>query len=270
MSELSSGLTTQSSYVEIHQRFADSEYGQTLAGVIRYDRYRPEQVDPGQWRKLLGADVNCLEHMPITYGIARQFVLYHEAEDDSPVRFSNFETYVFLLAAKVHDWQEAVVGDINYELKTADDESVERTVFSRLFDEFFDLDDPRRDEVKAHLDTIIFDRDSKLGHAFNAVERIGYLRTGLRAFNVSPGQDQILTEHLEWLATSVLSNQITSLLEYAEVYPYVRHYLRANESRISAAFGALTVEVFMRHGQAEPDRHQVYMLAQTAWRGRVL
>lgn len=266
MSESGVKLSVHSSYLEIHQRFANSEYGAVLADTLRYDRYRPNYVNPQQWRELLGADVNCLEHMQLTYGITRQFLHYHRKSDAPRVPvFDNQDQHVLLLAARVHDWQEAVVGDINYELKTDADEAIEQEIFDQLFDELFDVNDPRHGLTKAAVIETIFDTNSKLGQAFNAVERIGYLRTGLRAFEVRAGQETGLAQHLEWLSLSVLVNQIPPLLNYCDTYPYVHRYLSAREKQITTAFAELTTEVFIRHGQDDLERHEELAAVKAQW-----
>ena len=272
MSEVPSRLNGDVSFPDIHDAFANSPYGDTLDSTIRYDRYRPEHIDQHEWTKTLGADVNGLRHMPITYGVTRVFLRdQREARADSSITLNEDEERILLLAAQIHDWQEAVVGDINFELRTAEDEEEEHTVFSEMFDEFFDANDPQYKNVKFAVETTIFDRESKLGRAFNAVERAGYIRTGLRAYEKSKEvEDQELSEHLEWLSAGVLSNQITTLLEYEQEYPFIARYLDECADVIDEVYESLDEGVFIRHGQTESIRHDAYGHSRKAWQNRGL
>jgi len=60
----------------------------------------------------LGADVNNLTHLTLTYGLARSFVLHQEEAD--PNFLTNQEKETLLTAALIHDWAEAIVGDLSW------------------------------------------------------------------------------------------------------------------------------------------------------------
>jgi hypothetical protein len=230
----------------------------------RYDRYKPEEIYNREWVKLLGADVNNLEHMSLTYGLTRQFIKYNEnppATWDGPgpedARFNQQEKEDLLLTATVHDWGEAVVGDKMYDLKKDSDEEEELEVMQKITQGLYGEEESAElaGRIKTVLTDVLPNRKSKLGKAFNAIERVGYLRTGLRAWDVSNSLDQDKQElktGLQWLTNNVLLNQISTLVDYAQSYPAVDAYLKQNADRISSAFDNLPESVFDKY-----DAHEV-------------
>ncbi len=162
---------------QIYRDFSETEYGETLAGNIRYGRYKPESVTNEEWELLLGPDVNNLKHLHLTYELTRQFVR------DLKETLTDQEKEDLLLTAIVHDWAEAIVGDHTYDLKTADIETQELVEIKKMTAGMYGEDNESLvQRIHIVTDTILKDTDSKLGKMFNAVERVGYLRTALRAW----------------------------------------------------------------------------------------
>ncbi len=63
--------TLRSDFLDIHLSFAETIHGQKLAENVRYERYKPDDVTNQRWVELLGADVNNLTHLTLTYGLTR-------------------------------------------------------------------------------------------------------------------------------------------------------------------------------------------------------
>lgn len=234
--------------MEIHTAFEATEYGQILANNIRYARYKPEAVTNERWVELLGADVNNLTHLTLTYGLAVDFI--RSMEQNQPGFFEADEVDRLKVAALTHDWAEAIVGDTSYGDKTADHEQQEQTAFREHFRNFADgrisslIDDARSGIIFDHNGT------SKLGRAFNAIEKVGYMRTALRASghianNTAPECDA----GLRWLVADVLVNQPESLIGHAENFVPIKHYLQNQSTLISRAFHQINndPEVFTRY-----------------------
>lgn len=226
---------------EIHRSFSETTFGDKLSQNVRYDKYRPKHISKETWTELLGADVNNLTHMPLTYGIARAFI--HQAREHQPELLDESEEKLLLVAAISHDWAESITTDISYSDKTSLDNDEEQTIFEQNVAQFyqgedFELVDQARCEI-------VFDHESKLGELLNAVERIGYLRTALRANDIlkSGVTDPELKHGLEWLIFDVLSNlqpkdnleAEPTLLQLRKFSP-VAAYLIAVEDRIEDAF----------------------------------
>lgn len=259
----------------LNRIFTETEYGKRLRENIRFERYKPATVGRDTWEHLLGADVNNLRHMRLTYGLTRKFI---DTEEHPPrswkkevpidARFSEREQEDLLLAAIIHDWAEAVVGDITYELKTTVHEEAERAAFRDILQDIFGTEKTRVlaariDEV---VDAVVNDHTTKLGKAFNAIERIGYLRTCLRAWNIHKETTGELRSGLEWLANNVLLGQIIPLVRYAKVYPAVEIFLRENSGTITEAFNNMPENVFENYAaEARDDRKKHFEEARIQW-----
>ncbi len=188
----------------IHKDFSETNFGKKLLGNVRYDKYRPSHVTEDEWVRLLGADVNNLTHMPLTYGLARAFI--GKAREMQPDLLDDSEEKILLISALIHDWAESITSDISYGDKTAINDSDEVFAFEQNLTAFyegedFELVDKARREV-------VFNHDSKLGEIFNAIERVGYLRTALRASDILQNEveDELLRQGFEWLVFDVMSN----------------------------------------------------------------
>lgn len=179
--------------------------------------------------------------MPLTYGIARAFI--NHAREKQPDLLSEDEEKLLLIAAISHDWAESITSDISLGDKTVADEEDERAAFEENLASFYKGDD--FELVDQARREIVFDHSSKLGELLNAIERIGYLRTALRANQViNQGvSDVYLDAGLKWLVFDVMSNlqdkddpeQIPKLLELRKFNP-VAAYLQSVEERTRGAF----------------------------------
>lgn len=252
----------------IHKEFAATEFGQVLANQVRYDPYRPETVSHERWEKLLGADVNNLKHLPLTYGLTRVFI--NHLGDGPEETLTPHEEDVLKTSALIHDWAESVVGDINYNLKTDADTEEEKKQFTAHLKKFYDGD--RQELVEESLETVIFSEDSKLGRMFNIVERLGYLRTGLRASELAFRDDiPDCREHMRLLASEVLGTQMAKCLQLTELYTPMDKYITNQQAVIDRAFKAVVAEpeVFLIIPEDRRDmRQEQFDKAHTAWLAR--
>jgi len=269
MSELPTSISSENDSIrfgEINRLFSETEYGQRLKENVRYDRYKPEGVSNEEWEKLLGADVNNFKHLRLTYGLARNFLDYPSAGPDT--EFSEQEKEDILLTAIVHDWAEAVTTDKPYDLKTKKDEEDELSAFKEMLkDGFKDKENafvfPRIQQV---LENVISDQTSKLGKAFNAIERAGYLRTGLRAWEVRNQPNEELQNGLQWLTNNVLTNQIPKMIEYSKTYPAIKDQLSENQAVITEILDNLPENVFENYKPEERDiKKKQFAEAKEKW-----
>lgn len=265
--EIPSGINSNGNLVtfqEIHGLFSDTNNGKKLASEIRYKRYNLNDLSNKDWKNMLGGDVNNLDHIFLTYGISRAFIKY------CPDQFTTEEQENLLLAADVHDWGESVIKDITSDKKTAADEEVELIAIKNIATNIFgQLEDS---ELLARInfvkETIIKDSSTKMGQAFNAVERLGYLRTGLNAWQDSICIDETeIKEGLIWLTNNVLLNQIPKLIEYSEIYPAVKIYLHNTQDIISHAFNNLPNSTFDNYEVGDDRNNSIkkYENAKTLW-----
>lgn len=234
--------------MDIHHSFASSELGERLGAQVRYEKYKPEEVSNERWVELLGADVNNLTHLPLTYGLTRVFV--SKLRIQHPGMLSEHEEQVLQTAGLVHDWAEVIVGDISYGDKTQEDEAKEHQHLFELASRFNEgalgklIDEAVRE--------VVFAPESKLGHIFNTVERAGYVRTGIRASQYVIAQTAPDCDAgLRWIVADVLGNQPVPLIDRVQIYKPLDSYLKKQTPAISKAFELVGVEVFENYPMNE-------------------
>lgn len=223
------------SFRDIHERFAATSYGKTLAANIRYRFFKPPEVSHAEWERLLGPDANNLEHHWVSARVMRAFL---RGNTD----FSREEQEILLLTAVSHDWAEAIIGDIPYGRKTTGEEDDELRLIPQIAQECFG--EELRSPIRATIEQILQWKPTlrktgegpKLSHAFEAVEQLGFLGTGGRAWAEAAKREElspILRDNLQWLGIEVHAGHIPILLHYAEIYPVVRRYMLGTRHRIT-------------------------------------
>ncbi|HVI60907.1 MAG TPA: hypothetical protein VM535_01980 [Candidatus Saccharimonadales bacterium] len=224
-------------YLSIHASFAATEYGRALSESVRYDKYRPSHVTHERWQELLGPDVNNLNHLVDTYHLSSDFIGHTDRLQ--PGLLSPRDKAVIKVGAVIHDWGESILPDINYFEKTEADEAAEIQVFNDNLANFYPAADPEVQDLIAEATTeVIFDRESRLGGIFNVIERIGYLRTGLKANqHAREGTAADCEDYLRWLGASVMSSDhITHLIEKGDELSAAHHFLDSRETEITQGF----------------------------------
>lgn len=263
-----SGELDQGFFSDTYDIFSDSVYGQALDGSPRWDRYRPNHVTTEEWVELLGDDIDNLAHHGYSYWAAMDFIVAtnETAASSGEQAFTDEEAEILLLAAITNDWGEAVVGDVNYELRTTDQVDQERSAWRGVFKELLG------DEFIKHLhvveDILFGKRETRLGRTWDTIERITYVDDALLAFHLSRRvEDQRLASHLRWMAAAGLSNQTGILLEYTKSMGVVSDYLSGNAAQIEEAYDTIEPTIFSDHGQVEKTRLEQYILARLIWQG---
>lgn len=192
---------------------------------------------------MLGPDVNNLDHLPLTLSLTNGFLRgcrTPHAEWVGPVppwaQFSEFEERVLKVTAPTHDWGEAgKVGDVMWHLKTDEDEVQEAL---DLQDIILDVvPEYRRLPELRQVAEILADKqgETKLGRAFNTIERMGYMRTSLRAWEIrTQSDDPELNGSLDFMSHQPFCDHVPVLLERAETYPATDAFLRDRLGRLLA------------------------------------
>lgn len=235
------------SFREIHTVFTQSRYGEILKKIDRFAPFKPSGVSSQEWRKHLGADVNNLAHLPLSLGLTRQFLDHCDqprngwkGEIPSESQFSPEEKQLLLFTAITHDWGEAEIGDIPLPLKTKSDEDKEMLILRKQVKELLGERecDLNCEDLATQVEEVLTHKNEKLGKAFNAIENIGYVRTGLRAYRVFPTVTGELANNLETLGRRVVSIQTPKLIDYSYTYPPVDAFLHGHEANISTIITA--------------------------------
>jgi hypothetical protein len=250
----------ETNLMDIHTAFSETEYGQTLAAQVRYDRYKPADVSNERWVELLGPDVNNLTHLPLTYALTQGMI--RQMEIQQPGFINEEEAELLKTAALIHDWAEALVGDTTYSDKTNQHEEEEKVEFANILSSLEHDEAAELSKLIARAaDEVVFSPDTKLGKIFNTVERIGYVRTAVRAGKqVMEGTAPECREGLEWLIADVMGNHIEVLIDRIKTHLPAYAFLSAQSDEILDAFAIVDSEVFMHYSedQQEPKRQAFY------------
>lgn len=245
-------------FAELYADFAATDHGRRLAENLRFDRFRPDHVSGAEWQRLLGRDVNNLTHLQVTYQLTRGFFRRLDSlRAPAPhLQFDYEERRQLLFTALVHDWAEAVVGDISYDQKTSDDEDLEWQILGEMTRDLGPA-------AGAKTLEILQDTDSKLGAAFNVIERLGYFRTADRAWRTADALvDTALATNLRWLTQNVLANQGSALCASASEYPPVAEVLAERQATLSDAYGRIDDELIGQPGETSAPQ---YVASRADW-----
>lgn len=249
----------------IHHAFSESDLGHRLAEQVRYAKYKPDSVSNQEWVRLLGADVNNLTHLPLTRGLTRAFI--SNLNESQPHLLSIHDEQVLETAALIHDWAEAVIGDVSYGDVTAEDKIREEAELDIIVAGVTNSGSVNtRSLILEAKNEVVFDSSSRLGHIFNTIERIGYVRTGLRAAeHVLEGTAPKCEQGLRWLVVDVLSNHTVELLSRAPKYDPLYDYLLNMNEQIVEAFSVAKPEVFELYSDGGLQKEQEFYEAETAF-----
>ena len=235
----------QIAFGDLHKRFAATEYGEKLKGSIRYEPFKPSEMPNAQWEKLLGADVNNFNHLNVTLGLMKSFLAgcakaRSELGGNIPdaIHFSEHDEKVLMVTAITHDWAEAVIGDIPFFEKTELDEKKEVKIYRTMVHEIVGRgkNSAESDRLADEVEDVLVNKNSKRGKAFNANEKVGYTRTGLRAWDQSFEANNPLKDKLEFMGVKVVSNHMPDVLPYSKIYPPIDSYLRFHSKKITTLF----------------------------------
>jgi 5'-deoxynucleotidase YfbR-like HD superfamily hydrolase len=258
---------------EVYTAFAESEHGQQLATQVRFERYNLAGVSNERWIELLGRDVNNLEHMPLTNRLT--WVMIERLRESQPDLLDEGEEELLLVAAMVHDWGEAIVGDTTYSEKTDDHETEERKAVAEILSAFEDEEMEGMIEMIEYAATnIVFNAETKLGKIFNTIERIGYIRTAMRACRIV--EDEIApecNEGLKWLIADVMGNHVSVLLDRIADYPTLYDYFFENRSDLGRTFNVgdkANFKLFKDRIQEKKEAFHEGWNKLSAWKADVL
>jgi len=222
---------------QVHRQFSQTPEGIRLSNNTRFARYQ-NIVPNNKWQEMLGFDVNNLEHGRFIHGITSLFIKQIN-QSDSEIKFNPEEQKLLLLTAIVHDWSEGFTknGDISYDQKTNQQEKEELDVIEQIIPKILG---PNSLEIATKIKDILNDKTSKLGMTFNSIERIGYLRTALKAWEKSKiTTNETIVNGLYWLTNNVLLNNIPTAINNSSIHPPLKIFLEKNKNLISEAFNKL-------------------------------
>lgn len=237
----------QFKFQEIHNMFAETKYGRKLQSNVRFHPFKPESMPNTEWQSLLGMDVNNLDHCLLSYVLTRSFLTSCQnfpqvwvGPLNKDAVFSRSDQERLLFTATVHDWAESIVGDIPYNQKTDADEAKELVILEGLIQAILGNRRTNGDLKSLTEDVLetLKDKQSKTGKAFNAIERAGYVRTGIRAWQQIDRVDDPLADNFYHLGKRVITANTSHLRSYAQIYPPMMTFLNHHALTINAIIAA--------------------------------
>jgi hypothetical protein len=260
----------QPDFLAIYEEFAMTEYGETLAESIRYGIYKPESVSKQRWVEILGPDADNLRHLISTYDLTLEFI--EATEELQPGELSQRDKVVLSAGAITHDCAESVTTDINFSDKTLEHEANEQAVFHSHIERFFPDSTPEIIAlIEKAAEEVVFNRHSRLGRVFNAIERIGYLRVAMRASqNLCDGIDTECHDGLLWLVADTISNhQTTHLIASGRRFPAAHHFLQIHQPELQQTFDVGYSGRLTSFAKFDPERAAIkeahFDTAQDIW-----
>lgn len=163
---------------DLYHALESTEYGQALQEQVRFSSFKPEWLPNEQWVELLGDDVDNFRHQEYMAGLTQWFI-------DESWRVGDFipaeDAERLLVVAHVHDFAEAIDGDVPDPLK--DNGAI---ALARERDSFIEVASSVTAEPEELADYVlpVMHRLEPLGDVWRAIELIGYLETAFRANTV--------------------------------------------------------------------------------------
>ncbi len=228
--------------LDLYKEFSHSRYGKTLEKNTRFDGFRQEDTSRKEWMKLLGRDVNNLYHLNITRSLTKWFLAKNDSlnqENDNNnchIKLNLEQKENLILAATIHDWQEAIVGDTPLPLKNQQTEELEKQILLNIIAEFASyLKNPHLYEIlEKVVENIIFNNDSLEGKIFHLIEVLGYQRIALISWNKKDSvTNPQLKAKLVKLATEVTKKNYLFLTQQSKIFPSIAYFLSLPKNKKS-------------------------------------
>ena len=196
--------------LRVYTIFANTTWGKELETRARYGGMFPDGWSVERWEKLLGPDANNLHHMHQSIINAAQFVADENRtaiEKGLTPIFTFEDAIVLCTAGAIHDQAEIDLGDIAYGLKELDMRSVEEQLLAKHETDFAPHLTPetcqsnamnqattaKRIKLYRRARAVAFgDTDKFLPAAFEAIEKLGFLRNCVRALDLHDQLSQTL------------------------------------------------------------------------------
>lgn len=211
------------------EEIADSPAGRLLGAIgVRYSAFAWD--DQEKFKRYLGDDVDPVVHG--YYQAVNVAIPFVKAQNEGRNRsFTYDEAKDLVLANLYHDVHEAYTGDIPYPDKTRESDEAELKVSYSTLAEL-----GMHPNLNGRINRVMgdFDGETFVGRAFNLVEHIGYLETGLKAWNLRdcPTLTQDEKDRSREMGLKVVASAIPKITDYKWTHSYVGDVLMSNIANI--------------------------------------
>lgn len=206
-----------------------SPAGLKLAEIgVRYSRFAWDDTD--KFKKYLGDDVD-----PVKHGLhqAREVAipLITAQNTSTKTRFTYKQARALVLTNVYHDAHEGYTGDVPYPDKTIESDMAELEVNQRVVKEL-GASAVLLGEMRGIMGD--FKQQTFLGKAFNAVENIGYLETGLKAWELRMHPQLTHEEQAKAysMGLNVVPGAADRVVQARWMFPYAHQVLMENSHAI--------------------------------------
>lgn len=206
----------------------NSEYGRLLREKVqaRYSNWWWPDLE--RFKELMGPDVDPVLHGPHQAEmVVKPFVEFQNLTDDP---FEYTEANLLYITNLFHDAHEGVTGDIPKPLKTPESDAEELRVNKNVVMDLMAW--PEDHYLLQGMQQIMGDvgGTTRLGRAFEAIERCGYLQTGLRAWSMRHHDNLSYQEKFQSMQMGriVSLDSTAHLLNFAGEFPYVEYLLNTS------------------------------------------
>lgn len=208
---------------------AESNYGQLLRENVgaRYKMWA--WSDQARFIEVMGPDVD-----PVLHGahqaetVVKPFVEFQNVSDRP--HFTYEEANLLYITNLLHDAHEGLTGDIPKPDKTPESDAQELRINRQVVSELMGWRNghPLLEGMQQIMGDVA--GTTRIGRAFEAIERAGYLQTGLRAWSMRNHSQLNFSERFRTVAMGriVSLDSAAHLLKYANEFPYVDHLLSTN------------------------------------------
>lgn len=219
---------------QLYTALEHTEYGKTLQNNARWGQFKPAWLAVNQWEYILGPDVNNYAHMGYMADLTQDYI-------DSAKRlgcsFMNFDAELLLDTAYIHDFAEAIDGDVPDPEKKFNKQAHEQERRSLI--QVLGAVTVSAAEAKDVAEKVLPVMQGRhfLSHHWRAIELIGYTETtrkaGIRVQEMSelreglwltPDQESELQAKLEYMANEVHAINLRELDRFSFI-PMVKEYL---------------------------------------------
>jgi hypothetical protein len=218
------------SYTQVHRLFAASPAGKALSGKTRFMRFKPDGISESEWRTLLGAEADRLQHPLETWKTGKKF-LFRLLE--SGQEMSDDDLVSLQLACLVHDWTGDEPDDLMTQALAADGATGEK--LRALVPEVTD-DRELRSRLDRAIERVFEDPSSGLLDRFLAIEGLGH--ADLMAWSWKKGS-AIKGAYQEWFRYFALRLCVAVMpgLLKRRAYPGVAAWIETHRETLEAIIG---------------------------------
>lgn len=207
----------------------DSNYGELLRRNVQARYKMWWWPDLKRFKEAMGPDVDPVLHGPHqAETVVKPFVEFQNVSDRP--HFTYEEANLLYITNLLHDSHEGLTGDVPKPQKTVESDAEELRVNRQVVSELMGWRNghPLLEGMQAIMGDMA--GETRMGRAFEAIERAGYLQTGLRAWSMRNHSQLSRAEKQQTIEMGRIVSQDSAkhLERFASEFPYANHVLQTS------------------------------------------